>query len=245
MTSTILSASVSASAVGACGGKGRLGGGRDCYLKSTAPRDRRRVRAVAAALPRDMGSHSVGLKLPTAPCHRLSQTVTFRDVRRMGGRVDPSDQWWTKGSPLNVRDCNSMDQFLGELANAGDNLVVVDFYARWCGACRALYPKLCKLAVANPDAVFLKIEFDDNKDLCRSMGVKVLPYFHMYKGKEGKVAGFSASVSKVSRLKEALVEHGGSDGSGAGDVSTAGNIVPSGNEQGKESKQRETSGASR
>jgi thiol-disulfide isomerase/thioredoxin len=133
----------------------------------------------------------------------------------MGGRVDPSDQWWTKDSAPNIKDCTSMDAFLEELRLAGDKLVVVDFYARWCGACRALHPKLCKIAVQNPDVIFLKIEFDDNKEMCRSMGVKVLPYFHMYKGKDGKVASFSASLSKVNRLREALAEHAGN-----------GNIVP-------------------
>ena len=74
-----------------------------------------------------------------------------RDVRaRMGGRVDPKDAWWEKEAPENVKDCDGMDAFLGELQRAGDALVVVDFYARWCGACRALYPKLCKLAAENP-----------------------------------------------------------------------------------------------
>ena len=151
-----------------------------------------------------------------------------RDVRaRMGGRVDPKDAWWQKDAPPNVKDCDGMDAFLGELRNAGDNLVVVDFYARWCGACRALYPKLCKLAAENPDCVFLKVEFDDNKDMCRSMGVKVLPFFHMYRGKDGKVASFSASVSKVHRLRDALAEHGGDAGRGAG------------HESGKESEKRE------
>ena len=48
---------------------------------------------------------------------------------------------------------------------------VVDFYARWCGACRALYPKMCKMAAAeeNQNVLFLKVEFDDNKDMCRNM----------------------------------------------------------------------------
>ena len=78
-----------------------------------------------------------------------------------------------------------------------DKLIVVDVYAQWCGACRALYPKLCKIAAAYPDVVFVKLNFDDNKDLCRSLGVKVLPYFKLYRGTEGCVAQFSASIAKI------------------------------------------------
>ena len=88
-----------------------------------------------------------------------------------------------------------------------DKLIVVDVYAQWCGACRALYPKLCKIAAAYPDVVFVKLNFDDNKDLCRSLGVKVLPYFKLYRGTEGCVAQFSASIAKIKLLRAALEEH--------------------------------------
>ena len=129
----------------------------------------------------------------------------------MGARVDPKDQWWLKTEkPPNMKECNGTEEFLAYLAEAGeDTLVVVDFYARWCGACRALFPKLCKIAAQeeNQNCLFLKVEFDDNKDMCRNMGVKVLPFFHMYKGKKGKVAEFSASVSKVARIRESLALH--------------------------------------
>ena len=128
----------------------------------------------------------------------------------MGGKVDTSkDQWWAKHNASNMVEVHSMDEFLGELKRCGEGkLVIVDFYARWCAACRALHPKLCKIAEANSaDVVVIKIEFDDNKDLCRGMGVKVLPYFQLYKGSLGKVAGFSASISKVGRIREAIEEH--------------------------------------
>ena len=128
----------------------------------------------------------------------------------MGGKVDTSkDQWWQKHNASNMVEVHSMDEFLGELKRCGEGkLVIVDFYARWCAACRALHPKLCKIAEANSaDVVVIKIEFDDNKDLCRGMGVKVLPYFQLYKGSLGKVAGFSASISKVGRIREAIEEH--------------------------------------
>lgn len=88
-----------------------------------------------------------------------------------------------------------------------EKLVVVDAYARWCGACRALYPKLGKLAKEYPDVVFVKVNFDDNKELCRSLGVKVLPYFKFYRGNEGCVASFSASIAKIKLLRESLEEH--------------------------------------
>jgi|AntAceMinimDraft_1070359.scaffolds.fasta_scaffold131212_1 hypothetical protein len=39
------------------------------------------------------------------------------------------------------------------------------------------------------------------------MGVKILPYFHMYKGKAGRVAEFSASLTKVARIRENLAEY--------------------------------------
>ena len=138
----------------------------------------------------------------------------------MGGRVDPKDTWWEKNTADNMRDVDGTDELLAALADAGERLVIVDFYARWCGACRALYPKLCKIAAANPEVVFLKVEFDDNREMCRSMGVKVLPYFHLYRGAEGKVASFSASISKVGRLREAIEEHApGSTGGSSRDAS--------------------------
>ena len=58
------------------------------------------------------------------------------------------------------------------------------------------------------DVQFLKVDFDANKAMCRTLGVKVLPYFHMYRGADGRVASFSASLSKVQRLRDALDQYG-------------------------------------
>ena len=54
-----------------------------------------------------------------------------------------------------------------------DRLVVLDFYAQWCGSCKALYPKLSKLSEENPDILVLKVNFDDNKTMCKALDVKV------------------------------------------------------------------------
>ena len=126
---------------------------------------------------------------------------------RANARISSKDPWWEKGGGENMIECDDTMAFLGVLNEHSDKLVVVDVYARWCGACRALYPKLCKIAGEYPDVVFVKINFDANKDLCKSLGVKVLPYFKFYRGTEGCVAQFSASIAKIKILRAALNEH--------------------------------------
>ncbi|GAB4814622.1 hypothetical protein N2152v2_001668 [Parachlorella kessleri] len=110
-------------------------------------------------------------------------------------------------APDNVKHISSVQEMVDELAAAREQLVVADFYAPWCGACRSLYPKLCKLAAENPDVVFLCVNFDESRMLVKGLNVKVLPYFHFYRGPEGRVAAFSASVSKVQLLRDAIAVH--------------------------------------
>lgn len=103
-----------------------------------------------------------------------------------------------------MREINNVQQFVDELADTGDNLVIVDFFAKWCHACRALFPKLCQICRDNPDLKVLKVDWDENKDIAKPLGVRVLPYFQMYRGAEGKVAEFSCSVAKVQRMRDAI-----------------------------------------
>ncbi|KAF6262622.1 thioredoxin-like protein [Scenedesmus sp. NREL 46B-D3] len=117
--------------------------------------------------------------------------------------VATKEKWWEKTTP-NMKDVNGVQELVDALADAGDSLVIVDFYGPWCGACRALYPKLLKLMEQFPDMVFLKVNFDDNKAMCKTLGVKVLPYFHIYHGAEGRVAAFSCTVTKFQRMRDAL-----------------------------------------
>ncbi|CAI5465456.1 unnamed protein product [Closterium sp. Yama58-4] len=117
------------------------------------------------------------------------------------------ENWWEKNMPPNMRDLNSTHEFVEALGEAGDKLVVVEFFGTWCGACRALYPKLCKLALQYPDVLFLKINFDHNKPLCKSLNIRLLPMFHFYRGAEGRLDAFSASIAKIQKLKDALATH--------------------------------------
>jgi len=150
--------------------------------------------------------------LATAPRRRL-QMMSPSTTRRgaVAGRIDTSkNKWWEAGKHLpNLHEIHDTPDFLAALGNAGDKLVIVDFYAQWCGACRGVYPKIMQLAERNEDIVFLKVEYDENKSVCKSLGVKMLPYFHVYRGQHGRLASFSASVTKVQRIRDAIAQYGG------------------------------------
>jgi hypothetical protein len=67
--------------------------------------------------------------------------------------------------------------------------------------------QLCKLAAENPDVEFLKVNFDENKPMCKSLNIKFLPYFYFYRGAEGCLEGFSCSLAKLQKLKDAIAQH--------------------------------------
>ncbi|KAG6544895.1 hypothetical protein Mapa_013585 [Marchantia paleacea] len=171
-----------------------------------------------------LGSQHVGSLTPfelraVAPHGNSVVGVTAaRPVNAAIAETDGPDlKWWEKGSAPNIHDVHSTQEFLDALSRAGNKLVVVEFFATWCGSCRALYPKFCKLAEQYSDAHFIKVNFDENKPMCKSLNIKVLPFFHIYKGVAGKLDGFSCSLSKLQKLKDAIATHyGDSDGASQG-----------------------------
>ncbi|XP_047317001.1 thioredoxin-like 2-1, chloroplastic [Impatiens glandulifera] len=116
-------------------------------------------------------------------------------------------KWWEKKSGPNMIDINSTQEFVDALSKAGDRLVIVDFYGTWCASCRAMFPKLCKIAQLHPEILFLKVNFDENKPLCKSLNIKVLPYFHFYRGADRLVESFSCSLAKFQKMKDAIATH--------------------------------------
>ncbi|KAK8550307.1 hypothetical protein V6N13_118827 [Hibiscus sabdariffa] len=116
-------------------------------------------------------------------------------------------KWWEKNAGPNMIDIHSTEEFLSALNDAGDRLVIVDFYGTWCASCKALFPKLCKMVQAHPEILFLKVNFDENKAMCKSLNIRVLPYFHFYRGAHGLLESFSCSLAKVQKMRDAIEMH--------------------------------------
>jgi thioredoxin len=64
-----------------------------------------------------------------------------------------------------------------------DKLVLIDFYAEWCGPCKKMKPYLDEIALdmmANVEVI--RINVDDNQKLCKELKIDALPVLQLYKG---------------------------------------------------------------
>ena len=60
-----------------------------------------------------------------------------------------------------------------DLTNHG--LVLVDFFATWCGPCKMLGPVLEDLASDRSELEIVKVDIDENENLAKSYGIMSVP----------------------------------------------------------------------
>ena len=82
------------------------------------------------------------------------------------------------GEPIHVTSKEHLDELVDE-----HDVVLVDFYADWCGPCKMLEPTVEEIA-AETDAAVLKVDIDELQDLARDAGVRSDPTLQFYAGGE-------------------------------------------------------------
>lgn len=56
-----------------------------------------------------------------------------------------------------------------------NNLVIIDFWAEWCGPCRAYAPVFERVSEEFPDVVFAKVDTEVEQELAGSFGIRSIP----------------------------------------------------------------------
>ena len=95
--------------------------------------------------------------------------------------------------------------YSSEFDNAiASGVVLVDFYADWCGPCKMLAPVLEGLSEKMDKVTFYKVNVDASSDLAGRYGIQAIPNLVIFK--DGKavdqITGFVPEGEIVSRLEK-------------------------------------------
>ncbi len=74
-----------------------------------------------------------------------------------------------------------MNQDSFQEAVKGDNTLIVDFWAPWCGPCRGFAPVFEKAAEGHPDVTFAKVNTDVEQELAGALGIRSIPTLMVFR----------------------------------------------------------------
>ncbi len=97
----------------------------------------------------------------------------------------------------------AIDQSNFDSLMQGDKLVVIDFWAQWCGPCRALGPIIEEVAEEYKDrAIIGKCDTDENNDIAIQFSVRNIPMLVFVKN--GEVKDVHVGLIKKNELTQKI-----------------------------------------
>ncbi len=97
------------------------------------------------------------------------------------------------------------EKILSEVLNS-EKLVVIDFFAKWCGPCQMLSPIIMDLDKKfNDEVVFYKVDVDESQECAIRYGVEAMPTLVFFKNNAEveRIVGYEP-YEKLEKIIEEL-----------------------------------------
>ncbi|KAJ8906500.1 hypothetical protein NDN08_002993 [Rhodosorus marinus] len=144
-----------------------------------------------------VGGSGVGLGAASRSGAKCSRRATVSMVA-----TAPAADKVGRESSGNVMEMKTAQDY-SNIVNDSDDVVLVKFYAPWCRACEKAGRLLEAVTPQYPEVSFNQMNFSTNRELCRSLGIKAMPTFHLYYEGE-KIDDFSCGPKRFPELVERL-----------------------------------------
>lgn len=91
-----------------------------------------------------------------------------------------------------------------KLITTDDSFVLVDFWAEWCGPCRAFGPIYERVSEKHPDITFAKVDTDAEQELSAAAGIRSIPTLMMFR--DGILLYNQAGAAPESALEDLITQ---------------------------------------
>lgn len=96
-----------------------------------------------------------------------------------------------------------------ELVTQDETIVLVDFWAEWCGPCRQFGPIFDRVSEKHPDITFAKVDTDAEQELSAMAGIRSIPTLMIFR--DGVLLYNQAGAAPEPALEDLITQVRGLD----------------------------------